>query len=40
MNIMWIIIAAWGGIFLGICLGLFLARAILKEVKDTKTNLL
>ena len=40
MNIMFIIIAAWGGMFLGICLGLFLAREILKEVRNSKTKLL
>ncbi len=37
MNTMLIIIAAWGGVFLGVCLGLLLARAILKEVRSRKT---
>jgi hypothetical protein len=34
---MYIIIAAWGGVFLGVCLGLLLARAILKEIRSGKT---
>lgn len=36
MNTMIIILAAWGGAFLGICLGLFLARQILKDVRENK----
>jgi ABC-type antimicrobial peptide transport system permease subunit len=38
MNLIYLLIVAWGGVFLGICLGLLLARAIINEVKHSKTK--